>query len=751
VGKVLVIAEKPSVGREIARVLNCTRKGDGYIDSDDYIVSWAIGHLVTLFEPEDYDEKYKKWRMDTLPVIPEDIKLKGIANTKKQLVLLKKLMNSAEVDSLVCATDSGREGELIFRYIYEIVKCKKPFKRLWVSSMTDEALKDGFAKLADGEQYDKLYASAKCRSEADWLVGMNATRAFTIRYDTLLSVGRVQTPTLALMVERQKEIDAFTAKDYWEVMACFDLGYKGKWFDPANDNNTKLDSAGEAEAIVDRTKGQSGAVESVENEEKRMPPPLLYDLTELQRDCNRKFGLSASKTLEIAQSLYEKRKMITYPRTDSRYVSDDMVGKLHSTMKRLAGLSDYAGFAQPLTEKALPISKRIVDNGKVTDHHAIIPTDGRLAPDSLPPEERKVFDLIARRFIAVFLPYYVYNVTKVVTLVGIDRFLSKGTVVLQWGWQALYKDDAADDGAGKKKSKKKTSEDDEDDDAVLPPLSVGDAVVATDVVADKKSTKPPKPYTEAGLLSAMEYAGRNIEDEELREQMKDMGLGTPATRAAIIERLLQVQYISRKGKSLIPTEKGMKLISIVPDELKSPITTGRWEKGLTSIAQGGMDSTRFMGSIVRYVHYIVGQAQTADRSITFPQEERRGGKSASKAPRAESLGLCPVCGTGSILENSKSFYCGRWRDGCKFSIWKDAAARNGLALTPDLIRRLLAEKTIKNIPVAKSATQENCVADLVLKPDTDARIALVNMTVLPQETINNKQEGENNNADFSTG
>jgi len=743
-GKILVIAEKPSVGRDIARVLKCDKKGDGFVYGEGYIVSWAIGHLVTLFEPEDYGEQYKKWRMETLPVIPEVIQLKGIAKTKSQLLTLKKLMNSPDVDSLICATDSGREGELIFRYIYDIVKCKKPFQRLWISSMTDKAINDGFAKLADGTQYDALYASAKCRSEADWLVGMNATRAYTIRYNTLLSIGRVQTPTLAILVERQKEIDAFVAKDYWEVTAQFapehmPETYKGKWFDPANDNETKLDSAEAAEAIVARTKKQAGAVTSVENEEKRMPPPLLYDLTELQRDCNRKFGFAASKTLTIAQELYEKRKMITYPRTDSRYVSDDMIGKLNATMRKLAAVSPYSAYAAPLAEGNLPITKRIVDNSKVTDHHAIIPTDGRLNPDALSADERKVFDLVAKRFIAVFMPYYEYNVTKVVTLVGIDSFLSKGTVVTQWGWQALYKDDApeAEDKPKAKGRKKKTEDDDED--TVLPPLAVGDAATATDVSSEKKATKPPKPYTEATLLSAMENAGRFIEDEDLREQMKDAGLGTPATRAATIERLLQVQYIERKGKALIPTEKGVKLIAIVPAELRSPVTTGKWEKGLSSIAKGGMESERFMGSITRYVHYIIGQAKAADRSITFPPDPKRGGSGGGKAQKVDSLGLCPVCGTGAVLENTKSYYCGRWRDGCKFTIWKDATARNGLALTPELIRQLLAAKKVEKVPMFKPQTQEKCVADIVLKPDLPTRFEIVNMSLLPKKEASGAQ------------
>jgi len=721
-GKTLVIAEKPSVGRDIARVLNCTQKGDGFVASDTYIVSWAVGHLVTLFEPEDYDEKYKKWRMDTLPIIPSAIKLKGITQTKKQLLILKKLMNDAGTDDLICATDSGREGELIFRYIYDIVKCKKPFRRLWISSMTDKAISDGFAGLADGAAYDNLYASAKCRSEADWLVGMNATRAFTIKYDRLLSVGRVQTPTLAIIVERQREIDAFVANDYWEVTAFFEQ-YKGKWFDPAKENETKLDSAEKADEIAAKTKGKPGAVLSVENEEKRIPPPLLYDLTELQRECNRKFGYPASKTLSIAQDLYEKRKMITYPRTDSRYVSDDMIGKLKNTAKKLEALESYAAAAAYVNGlEQLPVTKRIVDNSKVTDHHAIIPTDGRLNPSALTAEERNVFDLIARRFLAVFHPYYVYNVTKVVTVVEQEHFLSKGTTVLQLGWQALYKDDVPEKPA---KGKKKKTDDEEEEDEALPPLAVGDAVTAVDVVPQKKSTKPPKPYTEASLLSAMENAGRFIEDEELREKMKDSGLGTPATRAAIIERLLQVEYIERRGKTLVPTEKGVKLIAVVPSELKSPLTTGKWERGLSSIAKGDMGSEKFMGSITRYTHYIIQQAAAADAGITFPADKRRGARQS--APK-NALGTCPACHTGTVHENSKAYFCSRWREGCKLTIWKEATSRYGLALTPELMTKLLADKKLEKLSVVLPQTMEACEADLILRPEIAARVEFINVT-----------------------
>ena len=368
-GKILVIAEKPSVARDIARVLKCSQKGDGFIGGEKYIVSWAVGHLVTLCEPEDYDKSLKRWTSASLPIIPEKMKLKAIRGSKKQLDILKKLMNDKETESIICATDSGREGELIFRYIYDFNKCKKPFQRLWISSMTDAAIKEGFAALKDGKEYDMLYTSAKCRSEADWLVGINATRAFTIKYDALLSIGRVQTPTLAMIVNRQREIDVFVPSKYYEVNA--DYGdFKGTWTDAKN--NSRLDSKEAAELIAQKVKRKEGTVAEVTKTAKQTQPPQLYDLTELQRDCNKMYGFSAQNTLDIAQSLYEKRKMITYPRTDSRYLSDDMIPKIKVTMKRLTDAGIFAEYAQSIIElEKLPITKRIVDNKKVTDHHAI--------------------------------------------------------------------------------------------------------------------------------------------------------------------------------------------------------------------------------------------------------------------------------------------------------------------------------------------------------------------------------------------
>lgn len=707
-GKILVIAEKPSVARDIAKVLKANQKGDGCLIGENYVVSWAVGHLVTLAEPEDYDEKYKKWNFSTLPILPEEMKLKAIQQTRSQLKVLHKWMNSAEIDSLICATDSGREGELIFRYIYEITNCKKSFERLWISSMTEEAIKEGFATLKDGREYDLLYTSAKCRSEADWLVGMNATRAYTLRYDALLSIGRVQTPTLALIVNKQKEIDAFVAEDYFEVQADFG-GYTGMWID--QEEHTRIEKEETAKAIVQKVSGKQAVITKVEKEEKKTPPPLLYDLTELQRDCNKKFGFSAKKTLDVAQSLYEKRKMITYPRTDSRYLSDDMKGKVHNTLRRLNELEEYQPYTQPLSGN-ISFTKRIIDNSKVTDHHAIIPTDGKLRVDSLMEEEKKVFSLVAARFLAVFYPYYRYETTKVYAMAEQEQFLSKGTVVLEEGWQAVEK--ALVPATATKKKKK------DEEEQKLPALTEGEQRKIEKAAVQKKKTKPPTPYTESSLLSAMENAGRFVEDEALKEQMKDSGLGTPATRAAIIERLLTVGYIVRKGKNLIPTEKGMKLIEVVPIEMSSPQTTGKWEKGLSSISKGKMTEERFMASIRRYVQFLIQDAASGRRAdVVFPAEQIRGKKRKNNA-----FGKCPVCGR-DILENTKSFYCAGWKNGCKFSLWKDSLTPYGLTLDGGIVKLLLKSGKTERIPVSLPQTGEKGTAVLILNKEKGGQIEIM--------------------------
>lgn len=703
-GKILVIAEKPSVGRDIAKVLGCKQKGEGCIIGEHYIVTWAVGHLITLLEPEDYDIKYKKWSYNTLPIIPEQMKIKPIKKTKKQFDMVKKLMNSKDIDSLICATDSGREGELIFRYIYEAANCKKPFKRLWISSMTDAAIKKGFDTLKLGKEYDALYHSARCRSEADWLVGMNATRAYTIRYNVLLSIGRVQTPTLSILVYRQKEINEFVPKDYWEVKAKF-KGFEGTWIDMKS-SETKLFEEKKAIEIVNKVKNKTVKVEEISEEAKKQPPPLLYDLTELQRDGNKKFGFSANKTLSIAQDLYEKKKMITYPRTDSRYVSSDMIPVLKTTLEKL-NIPPYHRFVNNILNKnELPITKRIVDDNKVTDHHAIIPTDSVPSLNKLSEEEKKIYGLIVKRFFAVFYPNYEYTITKIITDIENEHFISKGKTISQLGWMLFYKNDS-----------KKNEEEQE-----LPILKKGDSVKVLDAIVEKKQTSPPKPYTEASLLSAMENAGRFVEDEELKEQLKDNGLGTPATRASIIERLIHVGYVNRKGKALHPTEKGMKLIEIVPKELKSPETTGKWERGLSSISKSKMEPKKFMDSIIRYVHFIINESSKLDTKVSFPEEIQK-----KAAKKSILIGKCPLCKKGEINENTKAFYCSRWREGCKFTLWKNSLDQYGQAVTSKVVKELLKNNIIKGIHITLPQTHEKATADLQLKPSGNGAVELVNV------------------------
>ncbi len=694
-GKILVVAEKPSVARDIARVLKATGKDNGFLFNDKFIVSWAVGHLITLWDPADYDDKYKKWAFKDLPIIPEEMKTKPINQTKSQFNVLKKLMNSKEVDGLICATDSGREGELIFRYIYEAAGCKKPCQRLWISSMTDKAIKDGFEKLKDSSEYDNLYYSARCRSEADWLVGMNASRAYSLKYDSLLTIGRVQTPTLAILVDRKKEIDNFDERVYFDITA--DYGdFKGTWTD-LEKNETKIFEEERADEIVKKVKGQTGSIIEAEKEEKKQLPPLLYDLTEIQRDCNRKFGFTAKKTLSVVQSLYETRKMVTYPRTDSRYLSDDMIPKIYATMKRIVN-SEFKEYTNGIDTAKLRISKRIIDNSKVSDHHAIIPTDTYIKTGNLTADEKKVYDLIVRRFVCVFYDAYEYETTKVIADICGEKFVSKGKVVVKEGWQSLYRDDK-----GKEK----------DDEGVLPPIKKGDSVTVLSAKKAKKKTTPPKPYTEASLLSAMENAGRFVEDEALKEQLKESGLGTPATRAAIIERLIEVGYVVRKGKALMPTEKGVKLIAVVPDELKSPQTTGKWEKGLSSVSKGKMKDERFMGSIKKFVYFLVNDAYSSKTDVVFEKEERRGKKRAS----SKGLGVCPACKKGKILENTKAFFCTEWRNGCGFTVWKDCLDIYGAKADKATIEKLLEKGILDGVDMTLPQTGEKCTAQLAFRSD----------------------------------
>ena len=684
--KTLVIAEKPSVARDLADALPGTFENhDSYLESDDTVITFAVGHLVELIDPEDYDERFKKWRMADLPIVPEEFKLRPRdKKAEKQLKVIHKLLQRDDVDRVVNACDAGREGELIFAYIYETSGVDKPVERLWISSMTKTAIKDGFEHLRPGEQLRQLEAAARSRSEADWLVGMNATRAATIRgrawVGGVVSLGRVQTPTLALLVKREREIQAFVPEPYWLVHAEFDPRYEGLWFEG---DETRLKEAKPAEEIAAKVSGKDGVVESVERKEQSERAPLLYDLTSLQRDANRRFGFSARRTLQAAQSLYEDKKALTYPRTNSRWLSGDLVPQLKPTAATLQPIGEYAAAARyVLGLQQLPLA-RVVNDSKVDDHHAIIPTDVEHDVSRFSPDERRIFDLIARRFLAVFHPPARYARTTVVTLVEEERFRSRGKVTLEAGWRGVYGLLSDADA-----QQQRQDEEGENESAELPPLEQGQTVKCASAEVEAKETKPPPRYTEATLLSAMETAGKLVDDEELREAMKERGLGTPATRAETIETLIRREYVERVGKDLQATPKGLQVITMLEEHpLTSPELTGNWEKRLTDIEHGTDDRGKFIDDIAEFTR------ATVEKIAELDKEKLR--------PERVELGLCPRCGaeTGEIIrENSKAYGCTSWKSreetGCGFVIWKRVAGRT---ITPELARQLLEEGRTKEV------------------------------------------------------
>lgn len=670
----MVVAEKPSVGRDLARILKSRTKGDGYMDGSDYVVTWAIGHLAKLYDPEDYDQKFKRWSMGSLPLIPPEMKIKVDPRLKKQFDTVKMLMNSTQVVSIICATDAGREGELIFRYIYELAGCKKPVKRLWISSMVDEAVKKGFQSLKAGDEYDNLFYSARCRSEADWLIGINATRAFTVRLGHLFSVGRVQTPTLALLVQRQEEIDNFVAQDYWEIRAHYP-DFSGLWYDHRKRMSRTYDQ-NKAREIATKVEGKNGIVSNIREETKRELPPQLYDLNELQRDANKRFGYPAQKTLDIAQRLYEKHKVITYPRTDSRYLQKEMVPGLKTLIEDVgAGDPSYRQYADYLLGlPRLPITRRIVDNRKVTDHHAIIPTGKTV---NLPPSDRQIYDLVALRLLAAFYPPHIYDVMTITVEIEGEHFVSRGKVVEQEGWKDLYRDvSGSDRNENKSGADSSRSVKDDDREQILPALHKGDPVSVCSTEILQKKTRPPAHYTEATLLSAMENAGRFVDDDELKEHLKERGLGTPATRAGIIERLIAVGYLEREKKKLVPTRKGIGLIGVVPSELKSPEMTGEWEQKLGDVKKGLLEPAEFMVDIKDYTAHVVGEAGKVDAGKIGVWEKVEGENiSGRRTTTGQSLGSCPSCKEGKVITNSKGYGCNRWREGCTFFIGRQILGR----------------------------------------------------------------------------
>lgn len=624
--KTLVLTEKPSVAKDIARVLGCKRSGNGCIVGDKYIVTWALGHLVTLADPEAYNDKYKNWRMEDLPMLPGRMKLVVIGQTSKQFKAVSSLLSSAEVSDIVIATDAGREGELVARWIIQKANCRKPMRRLWISSQTDKAIKEGFASLKPSSQYDNLYRSAQCRAEADWLVGLNVTRALTCKHNAQLSAGRVQTPTLAMIVRREEDILRFRPKDYFTVKADFGE-YTALYKD--GKGQARFADAAAAKEVADSVRGKRGVLSEVKKVYRFKAPPAAYDLTELQRDANKKYGYSAKQTLSLMQSLYETHKLLTYPRTDSRYITKDVAATLPERLRAIA-IGPYKDAASAVLHSKPIQTKYIVNDAKVTDHHAIIPTEQYVDLNKLSREERHIYDLVVRRFIAVLSAPFEYDEVQVKITVGRYNFYTKGQSIKSAGWRAVYDSTLADD------------DDDAEPDLAaqrLPALSQGAAAAVKEVRVCAGKTSPPARYTEATLLTAMENPASQVEDGRLRDALKSAGgLGTPATRADIIEKLFNSFYIERRGREIFPTSKGRQLIGIVPPDLKSAELTAKWEQQLSLIAEGKANDRKFIEEMRGYASSLVQAVKSSTAEYKHDNMTREP---------------CPQCGKYLLEVNGK--------------------------------------------------------------------------------------------------
>ncbi|WP_066824227.1 DNA topoisomerase III [Clostridium tepidiprofundi] len=638
-GKILVLAEKPSVGKELARVLNCNNNGNGYFEGSKYIVTWALGHLVTLASPDTYDKKYKSWRMEDLPMIPQKMQLVIIKKTSKQFNVVKKLMTRNDIKELVLATDAGREGELVGRWIIEKAKFRKPIKRLWISSQTDKAIKEGFKNLKPGIEYENLYKSAVCRAEADWLVGLNVTRALTCKYNTQLSAGRVQTPTLAMIIQREDAINNFIPRDYYIITGnakCANANSYTLQWQHSDSGKNRIFNNEEAKKIVSKVDNQNGKIIEVKKAYKKKSSPLLYDLTELQRDANKKFGYSAKQTLSIMQRLYENHKILTYPRTDSRYITTDIVPTLSDRLKKIS-IYPYSKFTSNLLKSSIKGNKNFVDNSKVSDHHAIIPTEQKVNISLLSIEEKNIYDLVIRRFLSVLYPPYEYEQITVKASINGETFIAKGKNVKHKGWKSIYdKDELLVE-----LDNNNYNNEDTISDQFLPDISKDDKIKLTGVKTIKRQTKPPARFTEGTLLSAMENPQKyiHINDKQLEKTIgKAGGIGTVATRADIIEKLFNSYYIEKKGKEIIPTSKGKQLISLVPSDLKSPLLTAEWEQQLYSISKGKLNSTKFINDMKKYASKLVLDVTNNTKSYRHDNLTRE---------------KCPNCGKYLLEVNTK--------------------------------------------------------------------------------------------------
>lgn len=625
--KTLVLAEKPSVGRDLARVLHCSKKGNGYLEGDKYIVTWALGHLVTLGDPEVYDEKYKSWNIEDLPMLPKYLKLVVIKQSGKQFNVVKQQINRKDVDEIVIATDAGREGELVARWIIEKAHVQKRIKRLWISSVTDKAIRDGFNKLKDGREYENLYASAVARAEADWFVGINATRALTCKYNAQLSCGRVQTPTLAIIAKREEEIKTFKPRTYYGITALSN-NLKLTWQD-GKSKDIKTFDKDKSNNVLISIKGKNAEVQEVSKSYKKKFSPQLYDLTELQRDANKFFGYSAKETLSLMQRLYESHKLLTYPRTDSRYISSDIVDTLKDRIKA-CGVGPYSKIAVKALKNPIRANKSFVDNSKVSDHHAIIPTEQQVNLNSLSDKERKIYDLVIKRFLAVLYPPFEYEQTTIICNIGKEIFIAKGKIVVSQGWKEVYQNDFEDDDSR-----------DEVKEQLLPNIDKGDILNITAITETKGETKPPAPFNEGTLLSAMENPARYMlnESKDLIKTIGETGgLGTVATRADIIEKLFNSFLIEKKGKDIFVTSKGKQLLELVPEELKSPTLTAEWEQKLSSISKGALNKNTFINEMKNYAKSVVNQIKNSEEKFRHDNLTRT---------------KCPECGKYMLEVNGK--------------------------------------------------------------------------------------------------
>lgn len=631
--KKLVLAEKPSVARDIARVLKCGKKLNGSIEGKDYVVTWALGHLVTLADPEGYDKKYREWKMEDLPMIPKKMELVVIKQTAKQYQAVKSQLFRSDVGEIIIATDAGREGELVARWILEKSGCRKPIKRLWISSVTDKAIREGFTHLKDGRQYQNLYAAATCRAQADWLVGINATRALTCKYNAQLSCGRVQTPTLAMIAKREEEIRKFHPKEYYGVTVKAG-GIEWTWQEEKS-KSTRTFSKERAQEALEAVAGKSLKVVSVEKKGKKTFAPGLYDLTELQRDANRRFGYSAKETLNIMQRLYENHKVLTYPRTDSRYIGSDVVGTLKERLKAIS-IGPYRSLAGPLSMKPLKTNSSFVNDSKVSDHHAIIPTEQFVQLEHMTAEERKIYDLVVRRFLSVLYPPFEYQQSSLVAKCGEYAFIARGKEVTSPGWKAVYENQVED------WEENEQGENDKPVQQNLPPMEKGKALKADAVRITSGKTKPPAYFNEATLLSAMENPVKYMESQDAKARKtlgETGGLGTVATRADIIEKLFHSFMMEKQGQEIRLTSKAKQLLELVPEDLKKPELTADWEMRLGSIAKGGLKKDDFLGDIQGYTQELIRQIRAGEG--TFRHDNLTNAK-------------CPECGKRMLAVNGKN-------------------------------------------------------------------------------------------------